>query len=101
MAVGWSKIRAESISEVALTALPPTLKLPALPHSVTQFVQKSRDPSVPISELAKLVETETALTLELLKFGIGVRNDFPLSRRCQTSSTDRFQDGTLQSGIAS
>ena len=58
----------EALGEFTLTALPPNLKLPALPHAVTLFVQKSNDPDVSLTELAAIVETDTGLTLELLRY---------------------------------
>eukprot|EP00913_Durusdinium_trenchii_P028511 g26739.t1 len=44
------------------------LDLPALPHAVGQFVQKSDDPNVEIKELARIVETDSGLTTEVLKY---------------------------------
>ncbi len=66
--VDWKAILERELGEFTLAALPPTLKLPALPHAVTLFVQKSNDPDVPISELAKIVETDSGLTVELLRY---------------------------------
>jgi serine/threonine-protein kinase len=47
--------------------MPPTLSLPALPHAVTLFLQRSADESVPLEELARIVETDAGLTVEVLK----------------------------------
>ncbi|NOX55651.1 MAG: HDOD domain-containing protein [Planctomycetes bacterium] len=66
--IDWTAIREEEIGDFTLAALPPTLKLPALPHAVTLFVQKSNDPDARIDELARIVETDTGLTLELLRY---------------------------------
>ena len=65
--IDWAAIREESLSGFTLAALPPTMKLPALPHAVTLFVQKSNDPNATAQDLAKIVETDTGLTLELLR----------------------------------
>ena len=76
--IDWSAIREESLGDFTLAALPPTLKLPALPHAVTQFVQKSNDAKVSVGELARIVETDTGLTVELLRYVnstfVGLRN---------------------------
>lgn len=63
----WTAIRTEALGPFTLQALPPTLKLPALPHAVTLFIEKSKDEQTPLKELAGIVETDTGLTLELLK----------------------------------
>lgn len=63
----WSELREQSLSEYTLSSLPPTLALPALPHAVATFIQSSRKEDASIKELAGIVETDTALTLELLK----------------------------------
>lgn len=76
--IDWAALRADALGEFTLDALPTTLKLPALPHAVAQFVQKSRDDTTPIAELARIIETDTGLTVELLRHVnsafIGVRN---------------------------
>ena len=63
----WAAIRTQELEGFALAALPPTLELPALPHVVTQFVQKSNDPKANARELSDIIETDSGLTLELLK----------------------------------
>jgi HD-like signal output (HDOD) protein len=65
--IDWAAIRDEALGNFTVAALPPTLKLPALPHAVTLFVEKSNDPNVSVKELAAIVETDTGLTLELLR----------------------------------
>ncbi len=65
--VDWARLREESLGAFTLQALPPTLQLPALPHAVTMFMEKSKDDRVPIKQLAAIVETDTGLTLELLR----------------------------------
>lgn len=66
--IDWAAIRDEELGKFTIAALPPTLKLPALPHAVTLFVQKAGDESATTKELAKIVETDTGLTVELLKY---------------------------------
>lgn len=65
--VDWSAMREQGLREMAIAKLPPTLQLPALPHAVTQFVQRVKKPNVTLKELAEIVETDTGLTLELLR----------------------------------
>lgn len=65
--IDWKELCAETIGDFQLTALPSTLKLPALPVAVTRFLEKSKDPDADIKELSKLIETDAGLTLELLR----------------------------------
>jgi len=65
--IDWTKIREETLQDFTLAALPPTLELPALPHAVTQFVQKAKDPKVTVKELSAIIATDTGLTVELLR----------------------------------
>ncbi len=66
--VDWKALADQELGDFALAALPPTLKLPALPHAVTLFVQKSNEPDVSLADLARIVETDSGLTLELLRY---------------------------------
>ena len=63
----WAALREEALGNFTVAALPPTMSLPALPLAVTQFVQKAADPNVVLKDLSKIIETDTGLTLELLK----------------------------------
>lgn len=63
----WSALVNESLGGAVLEALPPTLSLPALPHAVTQFVQLSNREDADVRKLAEIVETDTGLSLELLR----------------------------------
>uniref|UniRef100_A0A7C2JWE5 HDOD domain-containing protein n=1 Tax=Schlesneria paludicola TaxID=360056 RepID=A0A7C2JWE5_9PLAN len=65
--IDWGALRESALEGFSESALPPTLSLPALPLAVTRFVERSQDPSATIKELAAIVETDTGLTLELLK----------------------------------
>jgi HD-like signal output (HDOD) protein len=42
--------------------------LPALPHAVTLFMQRSTDESTSLDDLAKILETDASLTIELLRY---------------------------------
>lgn len=76
--IEWSKLVEEAIGGAVLDALPPTLTLPALPLAVTRFVEMSNRPDADIRKLATIVETDTGLTVELLRHVnssyIGLRN---------------------------
>lgn len=63
----WGQIREQALSQFTLNSLPPTLALPALPHAVAQFMDRSKNENVSLRELAGIVETDTGLTIELLK----------------------------------
>lgn len=65
--IDWAQLREEALGQFTLAALPPTLQLPALPHAVTLFMEKSQHEQTPLKELAAIVETDTGLTLELLR----------------------------------
>ncbi len=74
----WKEIVETELAESSANTLPPTLKLPALPHAVTKFLERSSDPDASLKELAAIVETDTGLTVELLRHVnsafIGLRN---------------------------
>lgn len=65
--IDWAKIREEAIGQFALAALPPTLKLPALPVAVTRFTEKASEPDVRLKDLAAIIETDAGLMAELLR----------------------------------
>jgi len=64
----WEAIRNEALAGATLSQIPPKVQLPTLPYAVTLFVQRSRDASVPLAELAKILETDAGLTIQLLKY---------------------------------
>ncbi len=65
--VDWSAIREDSLSQFTLAALPPSIVLPAFPHAVTRFIERSKDDSASLKDLASIVETDAGMTIELLK----------------------------------
>jgi len=66
--VDWAEIRGEALAGLTVSLIPPQVQLPALPHAVTLFVQRSGDETVPLQELAKILETDAGLTIQLLKY---------------------------------
>lgn len=67
LGMDWVAIRQDALAGIGPTFRPPKVQLPALPYAVTLFVQRSRDESVPLAELAKILETDSGLTTQLLK----------------------------------
>ena len=63
----WAQLRAETVSAVDAENLPRSIELPALPHAVSEFVEKASNPNFDVKVLAAIVEKDTALTVELLK----------------------------------
>ncbi len=63
----WLKLRTELIGSVNEDTLPRAIELPALPHAVTEFIEKAANPNFDVKVLAAVVEKDTALTVELLK----------------------------------
>ncbi|MBI3863759.1 MAG: HDOD domain-containing protein [Planctomycetia bacterium] len=57
----------ETIGNFTIEAFPPNISFPALPSAVTQIMERSRDPKAKLEDLAKIIETDTGLTLELLR----------------------------------
>lgn len=76
--IDWNAIREVALREFTLAALPPTLNLPALPHAVSLFLEKANQPNAEAKELAKIVETDTGLAIETLRYVnstfVGLRN---------------------------
>jgi serine/threonine-protein kinase len=64
----WAAIREEALGDLTTSLLPPDVRFPALPQAVTLFVQRSRDESVQLQELAKILEADSGLTIQLLKY---------------------------------
>ena len=67
MAINWASLVKHTLGQFGKPALPPTMKLPALPQAVTRFIEASSDPDVKLTALAKIIETDSGLVLELLK----------------------------------
>lgn len=65
--VNWAQLLEESLDGATTRILPPSIQLPALPLAVTRFLEISSRPDVSLKDLAVILETDTALTLELLR----------------------------------
>ena len=75
----WAALRGEALAGFDVSSIAPSVELPALPYVVTFFVQRSRDKTVQMQELAAILETDSALTIKLLKHvnssATGLRNN--------------------------
>ena len=65
--INWAELLAESIDASKFAALPSNVKLPALPHAVTRFMERANDANAEIKELSQIIETDSGLTLEVLR----------------------------------
>ncbi len=57
----WATIRAEGLATFTMEVMPPTIQLPALPHAVTLFMERSADEAATERDLAEILETDTGL----------------------------------------
>jgi len=80
--IDWAAIRSEGLAGFTMSVLPPTIQLPALPHAVTLFMERSADENVPLNDLSDILETDAGLTVEVLKY---INSSF-LARRQKTRS---------------
>lgn len=89
----WKVLSGVSVASVNVDRLPKSIELPALPHAVTEFVQKASLPGFDIAKLAAIVEKDSALTVALLKFA----NSPVFSMRNPVRS---IKDGIIRIGIS-
>jgi HD-like signal output (HDOD) protein len=66
--VNWTSIRQSLIENRTQANLPLRIKLPVLPLSVMKFIRRAEDPKANADEFARIIETNSALTCELLKY---------------------------------
>ena len=66
--VNWTSIRQSLIGNRTQANLPLRIKLPVLPLSVMKFIRRAEDPTANADEFARIIETDSALTCELLKY---------------------------------
>lgn len=65
--INWKQLCHEALEGFTLDVLPPNMQLPALPHAVAAFLEKAGNENAEISSLARIIDTDTGLTLELLR----------------------------------
>lgn len=66
--INWSQIVERELQSFTLEALPPNINLPALPHAVTAYLERCDDPDATPLELGKIIETDTGLSTEMLRY---------------------------------
>jgi serine/threonine-protein kinase len=66
--INWKHVRAQALGNEPPAELPPQVKLPMLPHAVTEFSRRADDPNASSRELGSIIESDTGLTCELLKY---------------------------------
>jgi serine/threonine-protein kinase len=64
----WSALRISLMGTGSRSVVPSRVKLPILPLAVTKFSQRSADPTATPKELGQIVETDSGLTCELLRY---------------------------------
>ncbi|HEY2252938.1 MAG TPA: HDOD domain-containing protein [Planctomycetaceae bacterium] len=67
MPVDWQNVLQTALGEVQFSGFPPQLALPVLPQAMTHLIQASTDPDGELADVERIVETDSGLTLELLK----------------------------------
>jgi serine/threonine-protein kinase len=84
------ELRRTSVAAVALSALLPDQMRQEL-YGLEQLLRlQEKWPAFNLERLAQAVDEQHA------ESGMGIRNDYPLLRRCQAaSSSERYADGTL------
>lgn len=65
--IDWTELLNHSISRSKFSALPTSIKLPALPHAVTRFMEQAKRTDTNLKDLAKIIETDSGLMLEVLR----------------------------------
>ena len=66
--IDWAELRKNALASITTERLPRSIELPALPHAVTEFIQKASRPDFEVKVLAGIVEKDTTLTVELLRY---------------------------------
>jgi len=108
--MNWEQFLETSLDSHTRPNLPDDIKLPMLPHAITQFAQKANDPDASAKELAAVIEVDSGLSAELLRHAnssvVGLRNKSTSVqqtlgllgiRNCKMFLLTRGLRGTLQS----
>jgi HD-like signal output (HDOD) protein len=66
--MNWTALRISLIGPESRSPIPPRVKLPILPLAVTKFSKRADDPNATAAELGKIIETDSGLTCELLRY---------------------------------
>lgn len=68
MALDWTKLRIGLIGDRKEAVLPPSIKLPTLPQALNEFNRRAEDPNAGVNELGKIIQSDTGLTCDLLRY---------------------------------
>ncbi len=66
--VNWTELRRSLVGDRDPSVLPPNIRLPMLPHAVLEFSRKAEDPDAGPHELGRIIETDSGLSCDLLKY---------------------------------
>lgn len=106
MTVNWTEIVKHAIEERSPLEFPSHIKLPCLPQSVIEFTSISNDPAAGPKELAKAIQSDSALTAAILKqvnsitVGLG-RRVVSVSQAITLLGTRRTKNLVLASALQS
>lgn len=67
-AADWSSLCAEALESVKQVEMPGNFQIPALPTSLTRFVEASKSPDADMRKLGAIIEHDPGLSLDLLRF---------------------------------
>lgn len=67
-ATDWSSLCAEAMESVQQVEMPGNFQIPALPTSLTRFVEASKSPDADMRKLGAIIEHDPGLSLDLLRF---------------------------------
>lgn len=83
--IDWMKLRQDLIGEYDSARLPPKISIPVMPQAMLSFLQRAEDPNVTATELGKIIEADSGLTVELLRY----LNSSAFAMRQKISSAQR------------
>lgn len=67
-ATDWASLCAEALESVQQVEMPGNFQIPALPTSLTRFVEASKAPDADMRKLGAIIEHDPGLSLDLLRF---------------------------------
>ena len=80
--VDWTELRQRYLPEPDSLPLPKNIELPVFPRVVTEFMRRMEDPHTEVREIAKIIETDSNLTCDLLRHV----NSSAMGRRIKANS---------------
>jgi len=83
--VDWLKLRRELLGEYDSARVPPKISIPVMPQAMLTFLQRADDPDATAAELGKVIEADSGLTVELLRY----LNSSAFAMRQKVSSAQR------------